>query len=132
MAFHFELDRENGIFRVVGSGRVDDGELRELYRVVGERFARSGARAAILDVSAVTDFAVTSALIEQLSRGQPALHELETPRLIVAPQPHVYGAMRVFQSIGEPTRPRLLVLRSAAEAYALLGVAAPKFEKMEE
>lgn len=131
MAVHFELDRERGIFRTVASGRVDDDQLRELYRTVGERFARSGARAAILDLTAVTDFAVSGELIRELSRGEPALRERDTPRFIVAPQPHVYGAMRVFQSIGEPTRPRLLVTHSAAEAYAALGVTDPKFEKLE-
>ena len=132
MAFHFELDREHGVMRSVVSGRFDDAELRVLYGSVGERFTRSGARAAILDLSGVTDFAVSSELIKQLSRGEPALREHEVPRFIVAPQPHVYGAMRVFQSIGEPRRPKLLVTHSAEEAYAALGVREPKFEKLED
>lgn len=131
MAHHFELDGEHRIFRTVASGRFDDAELRELYGSVGERFVRSGARAAILDLSAVTDFTVTTGLIQQLSRASTALPELETPRFIVAPQPHVFGAMRMFQSIGESKRPRLLVVRTAEEAYATLGVREPKFEPLE-
>lgn len=132
MAFRFDRDREHGILRVAVEGRLDDAALSELYRTVGERFVRSGARAAILDLTAVTDFAVTTRLIEQLSRAPTALPELQTPRFIVAPQTHVFATMRMFQLIGEPTRPGLLVVRTPQEAYAALQVESPAFERWEE
>ena len=132
MGVSFEIEREHGILRVAVDGRLDDAGLTALYRTVGETFARSGARAALLDLGGVTDFAVSSAVIEQLSRANTALPGTQTPRFIVAPQTHVYGAMRRFQLIGEPTRPRLLVVRSAQEVYDMLEISAPKFEPLEK
>lgn len=131
MAVRLEVERTHGILRVMVEGRFDDSALEDLYRTVGARFVGSGARAAILDLTGVTDFAVSSELIQRLSRGPTALPEPETPRFIVAPQAHVYGAMRVFQSIGEPKRPYLVVVHSAAEAYAALGIAEPRFQLLE-
>ena len=127
----YELERQHRILRAVVTGPVDDAGVLALYRSVGEIFARSGARAGILDLSGASEFTVSSGLIDQLAHSLPALPGVETPRFIVASQPHVYGAMRRFQSMGEPTRPRLLVLRSAQEAYDILEISAPHFEPLE-
>ncbi len=130
MSVRFEIEREQKILRVAVDGRLDDAGVLALYRSVGETFARSGARAAILDLSGVTEFTVSGATVEQLSRSDTALPGVQTPRFIVAPQTHIDGAMRRFQLMGEPTRPRLLVLRSAQEAYDILEVPAPHFEPL--
>jgi hypothetical protein len=132
MPFYFELDRQHAILRVVAEGRVDDEALASLYRGVGEHYTRVAARAAILDFSAVTSFEVSLELIQLLAKSPTALPEPGTPRFIVAPQTHVFGAMRMFQLIGEPKRPRLLVVRTPEEAYAELGVESPRFERIGE
>ncbi len=132
MEVTYQLERQHRIMRAVVTGPVDDAGVLALYGSVGAIFQRSGARAGVLDFSGATEFTVSSGLIDRLSHSLPALPGPETPRFIVAPQPHVYGAMRRFQSMGEPTRPRLLVVRSAQEVYDMLEISAPKFEPLEK
>ena len=42
--------------------------------------------------------------------------------LIVAPRDHLYGLSRMYQILAERSRPRLQVLRSAAELYEAFGL----------
>jgi hypothetical protein len=54
------------------------------------------------------------------------------PRFLVADQVHGYGLLRMFQIMGEQTRPSLHVVRSIAEAFATLGITSPHFEPLEQ
>jgi hypothetical protein len=48
-------------------------------------------------------------------------------RVLVIPQIFIYGLARMFQILGEKTRPELQVVRTMDEAYFLLGVESPEF-----
>ncbi|MGA7629472.1 MAG: hypothetical protein WCB11_01815 [Terriglobales bacterium] len=43
------------------------------------------------------------------------------------PQIFIYGLARMFQILGEKSRPELQVVRTMEEAYQLLGVEDPEF-----
>lgn len=53
------------------------------------------------------------------------------PRIIVAPTTIGFGLARMFQILGESTRPLLTVVRTVDEALAALGVQSPHFEPLE-
>jgi hypothetical protein len=53
------------------------------------------------------------------------------PRFIVAPQTHAFGLMRMFQIVGDATRPELRVVRSLDEALAALNITSPHFEPLD-
>ena len=88
-------------------------------------------RASIWDLSGVTSLEVSTDAVATLARSVPALPEPERPRIIVAPSAHVFGLARMFQALGEGTRPRLRVVRTLEEACAMLGVSKPRFEPVE-
>ena len=48
-------------------------------------------------------------------------------RVFVAPKDLIYGMARMFQILGEATRPDLPVVRTMDEAYSLLQVESPEF-----
>jgi hypothetical protein len=74
----------------------------------------------------VTKFEVSSHTVRGLARSAPAI-PVGYARVIVAPQAHLYGMMRMFQMLGELTRPDLQVVRTMEEAYQLLRVESPEF-----
>ena len=53
------------------------------------------------------------------------------PSFFVAPMTTGFGLSRMFQILGEPTRPLLKVVHSMDEALAELGVQYPHFEPLE-
>jgi hypothetical protein len=51
-------------------------------------------------------------------------------RVLVIPQLFIYGLARMFQILGEKSRPDLQVVRTMEEAYHLLGVEFPDFRPL--
>lgn len=132
MPFHFEFDPVQEILRGRIEGPVTDESLQEFYRLAGEHAVRLLPRSAISDFSAVTSFEVSSETIRELARLAPAMPDPTRPRVAVAPSGLVFGLVRMFQSVAGDTRPKLHVVRTMEEAYALLGVKAPRFEPLQE
>jgi hypothetical protein len=131
MAYQFDFDGANRILRCRWDGPVTDESLRECYSTIRKYVALTHPRAGILDFSGVTSFEVASKTVQELARFAPPMSDPLVPRYIVAPSAHMYGLARMFQLIGEPTRPRLEVLRTSEEAYTLLGVEAPHFKPLQ-
>lgn len=128
MSYHFEFAHEDRILRCRFDGQVTDELLGKYYAQVGQMVAQTKARAAILDLSEVTSWEVSNELVRSLARSLPALVDASLPRFIVAPTTHLFGTARMFQILGEDTRPELRVFRTLDEAYAAFGVASPKYE----
>lgn len=131
MGLRFEFDAGNKVLMALFDGRVTDESLMEAYQEIRKVSAASEARAGIVDFSSVTDFAASSGLVRELARLDPAFPDAShRPRCIVAPAPHLFGIARMFQIVGEPTRPSLKVVRTLDEAFAVLGVRDPHFEPL--
>jgi hypothetical protein len=131
MGLRFRLDPVNRILLVQADGQLTDESLRELYRLSGKHATATDPSAAIVDFSAVTEFAVSSHVFRELARQQPLMQDASRPRFIVAPQTHAFGLMRMFQLTGDATRPKLQVVRSLDEALAALGITLPHFEPLD-
>jgi len=48
--------------------------------------------------------------------------------VMVAQAPIIFGMLRMFEMVGDRTRPGFHVVRTEREAFAVLGVLEPKFE----
>jgi hypothetical protein len=89
------------------------------------------AQAAIFDFSQVTEFALSTPYIQQLARQKPSMkNAADRRRVIVAPEGVGFGLSRMFQAMGESTRPLLAVVRTLDEALEALGVQSPRFEPL--
>jgi hypothetical protein len=128
MPYYFDFDPENRILRGRFEGRVTDEPLKEYYGLAGEYFARTGARAGITDLSAVTSLDVSPQTIRELASLPPAILDREFPRFVVAASPPIFGMARMFELGGQDTRPNLHVVRTMKEVCVILGVLDPKFE----
>lgn len=132
MGFRAEFDPANKILLLRIEGRFTDELAAEVYRAIRKYSIATDASAGIFDCSSVTAFAVSPDFIRQLARQEPSMPDaLRRPRIIVAPTALGFGLARMFQIMGEPTRPLLQVVRSLEEALAALGVQSQPFEPLQ-
>jgi hypothetical protein len=132
MPYYFDFDSANRILRCRLEGKITDEGLREYYRAAGEHSALTGSRATVLDMSSVTFLEVSPQTIRELANSPPAIKDPSRPRCIIAASPQVFGMARMFELQGQETRPNLHVVRTQKEAWAILGVAKPKFEPVQK
>ena len=126
MGYVLDFDAKNSLLRVSVEGRVTDAILWDAYTTVASYIETHGPCRAIVNVSAVTKFDVSSSAIRELTRRTPAIPK-GYMRVFVAPLDSMYGMVRMFQILTELTRPELHVVRSVDEAYRLLRVESPEF-----
>jgi hypothetical protein len=132
MPYWFDHDPHHRILRCQVEGVVGESELVHCHESARALLERLQPRAAIMDMSGVTALDVSSATIRLLSASPPIIADPGVPRFVVAPSPSVFGIARMYQQLGGETRPGLTIVRTADEAYAALGVAPPRFERVDE
>jgi hypothetical protein len=126
--YYFEFDPVNRILRGRFEGPVTDELLKEYYGVAGGYFERTGARAGITDLSAVTSLEVSPQTIRDLASAPPVIQDRDLPRFVVAASPGIFGMARMFELAGQDTRPNLHVVRTMKEVCVILGITDPMFE----
>ncbi len=132
MEFGFEIDLGNKILLVRVEGQLTDELLAEIYQRVQTLSRAMDIVAGIVDFSSVTDWALSSAFLQELAKREPAMADSFRRRLIiVAPAAVGFGLARMFQMLGESTRPLLEVVRTQEEALTALGAESGKFEALE-
>ena len=128
MPVRFEFAAGPRVLHVTFEGVLDDASLRKAYYEVKRYTRATDPAVGIWDMSAVTEFQASSDTVRDLGRSRPALPQPERPRFLVAPSEETYGMARMFQGVGEVTRPQLHVVRSLQAVYDELKIAAPKYE----
>ena len=132
MGLRFEFDRGNQVLLARVEGQLTDELLAEAMREIRRHSIATDARAGIFDFSFVTEVAVSSAFVRELAKQEPAMADAaRRPRFLVAPDGVAFGLSRMFQILGESTRPLLEVVHTRDEALAALGVESPQFEALE-
>ena len=130
MGFWFEFDPGNKVLLVRVEGQLTDELLAELYPTLRKQSVATDARAGIVDFSSVTEVALTSAFLREMAKQEPAMVDATRPRIIVAPAAAAFGMSRMFQMLGESTRPLLEVVRTLDEALVALGIESRGFERL--
>jgi hypothetical protein len=122
-----DFDAKNNVLRGTLQGAMTGAILLDFYARGSEYVASRPPCRGILDFSEVTDFEVSGDAIRQVAAAPPAFAPGYV-RVFVIPQLFIYGLARMFQILGEKTRPELQVVRTMDEAFHLLGVEHPDFQ----
>jgi hypothetical protein len=86
----------------------------------------------IVDFASVTEVALSTRFLRGLAQCEPVGDATKLPRVIVAPNTFLFGLSRMFQILGERTRPQLQVVKTLDEAFSALGVQpSPHFELLQ-
>jgi hypothetical protein len=124
-----DFDAKHNIVRATLEGRMTGAILLDLYATWSKYIASHPPCRGIVDFSAVTDFEVSGDAIRKVAASPPAFPP-GYMRVLVVPQIFIYGLARMFQLLGEKTRPELQVVRTMDEAFHLLGVEYPDFHPL--
>jgi hypothetical protein len=131
--FEFAFDSTNKILLARFEGQLTNEAAAKYHDALGRNWRATGALAGIWDLSAASDFAISSDFVRSLAARKPITPGLiNHPRFIVAPVTAAYGLMRMFQISGELSRPLLHVVRTVDEALAGLGVKSARFEPLDD
>lgn len=131
MGYTFEFDPVKAILQSRFSGEITEALFQAHYSAARQLAARFLPRAGILDLSGATTFEVTPQFLRVLARQEPALADASVPRIVIAPPDYISGMLRMFQMLGEDTRPLFHVVRTREAAYSLLGIHEAHFEPVE-
>jgi hypothetical protein len=123
-----EFDEVNKLSRIRVEGRLTDQSLADISVASQENSGAINACACIVDLSSVSEFAVTAGFIRKLAAQKSKLANAQRLCFIVAPQTHAYGLCRMFQILAEATRPLLQIVHTVGEAFEAIGIQSPHFE----
>jgi len=123
-----EFDQVNEISLIRVEGRLTDESLADLDEASRKCSTATEARVAIVDLSSVSEFALSCDFIRRLAHRKPDKGDTSRLCFIIAPQELAFGLCRMFQIEGEVLRPLLRVVRTFGEAFAAIGIRSLYFE----
>ena len=126
MSIVVEFDAKNNVLRGTVHGPMTGAALLDFYAAATKYMESHPPCRGILDFSQVTEFEVSPHAIRQVAATPPAF-PAGYMRVIVVPIEFIFGLARMFQMLGEKTRPDLHVVRTLDEAYRLLQIESPEF-----
>jgi DNA-binding NarL/FixJ family response regulator len=128
MPYRFEFDSTNGILQGSFEGFVSKQEVWKFYQTAVKHVAELSPRSYVIDVSAVTSTTVTTGALLELAKLPAVLPSSQSHRFIVASRTASFWLMRMYAVAAMATRPNIHIVRNHAEAWAILGIAEPRFE----
>jgi hypothetical protein len=123
-----EFDRVNKISLIRIEGRLTNESLSNFCKARRRYLAATNARVTIVDLSSVSEFAVSGEHIQHLAEQKPSLADARRLCVIVAPKGCGFGLCRMFQIQAETTRPLLKIVHTLLQAFAAIGIRSPYFE----
>lgn len=129
MSLQFQFDESSRTLLVRMEGQLTDEAAIECYEAVEDYALEKNVSAGIVDLSGVTAFPVSPALLRQLARCQPKVPG-DVPRIIVIPRIAAFGLLRMFQQLAAFYRPKFYVVRSIEEAIEMLHIHSPDFRSV--
>jgi hypothetical protein len=132
MPYYLEIDEAHRILRCQFEGFVSADALRDFIHAASRFVEENALEIGIIDLSDVSTFDISPQTIRELAALPPVIKDRESPRFIIAPSPLLYGLARMFELLGQETRPNLHVVRTAKEVWVILGMEEPKFTRLTE
>jgi hypothetical protein len=126
MDYVVDLDPTHWVLRITVTTALTDEACMNIYRGI-KRLASQGGpyEASITDLSKVVDYPVSFDTIKALAETSTQIYP--GPRVIVAPQPALFGLARMFEMHRNSMGVAVQVVQSMDEAYELLKVTPEDF-----
>jgi hypothetical protein len=126
MAHRLAFDAKHRLLLVDVMGDLTREEYLAGYDAVDRFMTAAAPCSAIVDFSAVEKFDLSPEFAREIGKMRPAI-PVGMKRLVVAPQPAIYGTARLVATLREGTGGELILTQSRAEACARLGIDSPDF-----
>jgi hypothetical protein len=119
--YRIETDRKQQVLRITIGGSVTEKEFDDVYNQVAKMCAVDPPKLAIMDFTAVTLWAWSVEYAIGIAWSTPAI-PLPALRVVVAPQPHIYGMARMVEAYRFGMDGKFHVVRTMEECYPILGI----------
>jgi hypothetical protein len=129
LGYSFEFDVTNNVILWALNGDVTADDLVTGLVVAAKLLPTLPPCRGIIDFSSAVSLDVPSDVMRSLART-PSILSPRSARVIVAPSAYVYGMARMFGIVSEDLRPNLHVVKTMAEAYAVLNLKCPTFRAL--
>lgn len=124
------FDRKQQVLLITYGTVATHASALAAYTAVERFVAAEGPCSAIADLSAIEGIEVTADAVRSLAWTPPAI-PAGKQCIIVAPRAGVYGISRMFQLYRGAMSIDVQVVHRLEEAYTLLGLESPHFEKVD-
>jgi hypothetical protein len=131
VAILLEFDATNDVLRGTLEGPMTRAILWDFYATLARYVASHRPCRGIVDFSKVTESDLSSDDVRRMISAPPAF-PAGYPRVLVIPKDSLFGLGRMFQILGETTRPELHVVRTMDAAYQLLQIKSPEFAPVQK
>ena len=121
MSVQFTIDASQKLVIRKFSGEISDADILENPRRVQADPQFDPSFSEVVDFSGVTGGDVSTSAIQELAR-QKSIFNLASKRVVIAPQPLLYGLTRMFEVYAEGTKPNIKLVHTFDEAREFLGL----------
>lgn len=130
LVYQLEFDERSRIVRCAFNSDVTEDDLFNADQALTSFTETTQTEGAIYDFSDVQDFRVSPAAMEKLvTLKSPGLNN--KTRVVVAPQPVIFGLCRIFQSLRDSAGDsQISVVRTFPEALEIFGRQPLKFTRV--
>ena len=126
MTYRLAFDAKHRLLLVSVTGDLTREDYLAGYDAIDRFMAAAGPCSAIVDFSAIERFDLSPEFAREIATMRPAI-PAGMKRLVVAPQPAIYGTARQVATLRQGTGGELILTQSVAEACAQLGIESPDF-----
>ena len=130
MDYTLQADPEHRVVLVTLGSVVTEESGLAAYRAVEQFIAANGPHSGITDLSGVKKLRVSTNFVWRLAERPPMIPD-GMERVVVAPQPAIYGVSRMFQIIRDNRNRYLQVVHTLDEAFKILGLESPLFRMID-
>jgi hypothetical protein len=123
-----DFDPEHRVLSVTLTGVLTEAGYLAAHENVTRFMQAEGPCHGIIDFRGVSKLDISADFVRTVAEGPPAF-PVNTIRVCVAPQPVIYGMIRMFQMIGAETKAGVHVVKTMKEACALLGFQSLNFSR---
>jgi hypothetical protein len=127
VAFSLDFDAKHNVLRLTLEGPLTAAGLFEIEQAVAGYAASHPPFRGIVDTAGVTDYQISGETIRELAAAPRPTTSTAGTWVVVTPKEHIYGMTRMFQIASGKSQPNFHVVRTMAEAYALLQIESPEF-----
>ncbi len=124
--FTLRIDGKHRVLLIEFGKRVTRNLYMDAYDTAKRFVAASGPHSLIVDFSRVEIFDLSTAFLREIATMSPAI-PAGMGRVVVAPQPHVYGLSRIVETLRSETLAAIKVVRTMDEAFAAFGAQESNF-----
>ena len=125
-----QFDRKHHVLLITYGKVATPASALTAYDSVEHFVSSEGPCSVLADLSNIETVDVPGDFIRSLA-WMPTVLPSELQRVVVAPRGDVYGLSRMFQLYRDKISSEVHVVRTLEEAYSLLGVESPAFERVD-